>query len=159
MNQLKKLAPIILVLSAILILVFARNSDPDLFKAKVNTAVEKSRDRANLITSEELGKLPESWLLLDLSLEKGIDSLQFQRTANIPMDHLLDKSTLKMLDETKGAIVLRADEIGTAANAWVILNQLGYTNLRILRTEEDPEVLKYKFQPDTTVRLELNSTE
>jgi hypothetical protein len=47
--------------------------------------------------------------------------------------------------------------VSTASKAWVILNQLGYQNVVVLSPEENPEQLKYKFQPDTMVRLEQDS--
>jgi len=63
----------------------------------------------------------------------------------------------KILTEVKGDLILYSNDGASASKAWVILNQLGFKNVKILRTEETTDKLKYKFQPDTTARLELDT--
>ena len=75
-------------------------------------------------------------------------------SVNIPFEELLEKPNRKILDQTKGEIVLYSKDVSTTSKAWVILNQLGFQDVLILRNSENTEVFNYKFQPDTTARLE-----
>lgn len=154
MHQLKKMKTVALALLLLLILVIIRITNPNVFKEPVKAAIDAARDNSNLITPERLKKMAGSSLVIDLDGLTRQDSLQFQHTLAIPLEQLLDKENRKILNEAKGAIVLFADDIATSSKAWVILNQLGYINLQILTLEENPEALKYQFQPDTTARLE-----
>ena len=157
MDQIKSFRIVILVVGILLILVIVRNSDRNVFKEKAKTAVDAARNSSNLIALNQLKKLTSPYLIIDIGSEKRADSLQFQHAAKIAFNQLLDKANRKVLDEASGELILYADDDATASRAWVILNQLGYKNLRILVLEENPEALKYKFQPDTTARLEQDS--
>lgn len=157
MNRIKSLKIIILVIGVLLVLVIVRNSDRNVFKEKAKTAVEAARNNSNLITFNQLKKLTTPYLIIDIGSEPRPDSLQFQHAVKITFSQLLDKANRKVLDEASGELILYADDIATTSRAWVILNQLGYKNLRILIFEDNQEELKYKFQPDTTARLEQDT--
>jgi hypothetical protein len=157
MSQIRNLKIIILIIGILLVLVIIRNSDRNVFKEKARTAVEATRNNSNLITLNQLKKLTSPYLIIDIGSEKRADSLQFQHAVKIAFSQLLDKANRKVLDEASGELILYADDIATTSRAWVILNQLGYKNLRILTIENSPEELKYKFQPDTTARLEQDT--
>ena len=157
MNRIKSPKIIILVVGVLLVLVIVRNSNRNVFKEKAKTAVETARNNSNLITINQLKKLTTPYLIIDIGSEPRPDSLQFQHAVKITFSQLLDKANRKVLDEASGELILYADDIATTSRAWVILNQLGYKNMRILTFEDNPEELKYKFQPDTTARLEQDS--
>jgi hypothetical protein len=157
MNQLKNLKIVILVIVVLLILVIFRNSDQNLFKKDAKTAIEAAKNNSHLIMLNQLQKLTDPYLVIDLGSEARQDSLQFQHSIQIPFETLLDKANRKILNEANGTLILFSDDVATASKAWMILNQLGYKNLLILTSEENPEELKYKFQPDTTARLEQDS--
>ena len=157
MNQIRNLKIIILIIGILLVLVIIRISDQSVFKEKAKTAVEAARNNNNIITINQLKKLTSPYLIIDIGSEKRADSLQFQPAVKIAFSQLLDKANRKIVDEARGELILYADNVATASRAWVILNQLGYKNLRILTLENNPEELKYKFQPDTTARLEQDA--
>lgn len=154
MKQFKNLKIVILVIVVLLILVIFRNSDETIFKEEVKTAIEAVQRNSNSITPDQLEKRTNPYIVIDLRSETRPDSNQFQHSIQIPFENLLDKANRKVLDETEGDLILFSDDIATASKAWIILNQLGYKNVLILATEENPEDLKHKFQPDTTARLE-----
>jgi hypothetical protein len=154
MNQLKKFKTAALVLLPLLILVIIRMNNPGIFKEPVSRAIEGTKDHGNLITPDQLKKIAASSLVIDLTNKDHHDSLQFHPNFSIPPERLLDPENRKILDRTKGTVVLYADDVAISSKAWIILNQLGYSNLYILTLEENPEALKYKFQPDTSARLE-----
>ena len=157
MNQIKNLKIVFLVILVLVVFVIIRNSDQNLFKRDVKTAVEALKSNSNLISWNHLQMFSSPYLIIDLGSGTRPDSLQFQQTIQIPFEKLLDKANRNILDEASGDLVLFSDNIATASKAWVILNQLGYKNLLILTSEDNPEELKYKFQPDTTARLEHDS--
>ena len=157
MNQIKNLKIVFLVILVLVVFVIIRNSDQNLFKRDVKTAVEALKSNSNLISLNHLQMFSSPYLIIDLGSGTRPDSLQFQQTIQIPFEKLLDKANRNILDEASGDLVLFSDNIATASKAWVILNQLGYKNLLILTSEDNPEELKYKFQPDTTARLEHDS--
>ena len=157
MSLLKKLTGILLILMGLLVLVVSRNSDPNVFREPVRKALEATQGKGNLITPDQLKLLSGSFLVIDLRSVAGRDSIQFQHRMQIPFEKILDRANRNVLNQTKGNLILYSDDIATASKAWVILNQLGYKNLLILTDITNAEELKYKFQPDTTARLEQDS--
>lgn len=157
MNKLKNLKFIILALVILLILVLVRNADRHIFRSDVKTAVEAAQINRNWLTAEQLHQMKSPWLVVNIGSSDLPDSLHIENSIRIPFANLLDEVNRKILTEVKGDLILYAADEATASKAWIILNQLGIKNVKILGAEESPEVLKYKFQPDTTARLELDS--
>ena len=157
MNLLQNLKIIILIIVAILILIIFRISDQNVFKESVKTAMEVTQNNSNIIKPGKFRELKSAYLVIQLGSESQPDSFQFQSSVKIPFERLLDKVNREILDKTKGTLILYSDEIAISSKAWIILNQLGYKNILILTAEENPEELKYKFQPDTTAGLEQDS--
>lgn len=157
MNLLKKFKIILLVIVVLLILIVIRISDQNVFKEPVKTAVEGTQNNSNLITPNKFRKLTTSYLVIELGSESKHDSLQFLHSIKIPFERLLDEENREILNKTEGTLILYSDEIALASKAWIILNQLGYKDMLILTSVENPEELKYKFQPDTTAGLEQDS--
>jgi hypothetical protein len=157
MNQLKSLSIVVLVLGILLILVLVRNCDQNLFKKEVKTAVEAAQSNSITLSPDQLRKRTNPWIVVILGSEDLPDSLHLENSIHLPFKNLLDQPNRKILEEGKSDLILYSNDEAMSAKAWVILNQLGFENLFILNTGENPEVLKYKFQPDTSVRLEQDS--
>lgn len=154
MKQIKSLGVVSLIFVTVLILVIARNANQNLFKQDAQKAVEAAKENNNLILLAELKSSSTKYLIVDLNDTDKYNSSQFQNSINIPFESLLDKGNRKKLKELNGKIVLFSDDISTASKGWVILNQLDFTDIFILHSEENNEVLKYKFQPGTTAKQE-----
>lgn len=157
MNLFKNLKIVILVIVVLLILVIIRNSNQNIFKQDVKTALEAAQNSSNLLSPDQLSQMKSKWLVVNIGLDNLPNSLRFENSIRLPFEKLLDKSNLKILQEVEGDLILYSADATTASKAWVILNQLGFENVFILNINKNPEELKYKFQPDTTVRLEQNS--
>lgn len=153
MNKLKSLGFIIVILATILVLLVVRLSNKNLFKQDVALAIEAGTDEKNLISVVELEQ-SSAYLVVQLNSAESTNFAEFKNSIKIPFQNLLEKENQKLLKETKGKIVLLSEDISTASKAWVILNQLGFENVFILKNKENSEVFKYKFQPDTVARLE-----
>jgi hypothetical protein len=157
MNKLKNLKFIILALVILLILVLVRNSARNIFRSDVKTAVDATQSNNNWLSPDQLYQLKSPWLVVNIGNSDLPDSLQVENSIRIPFGNLLDEVNRKILNEMKGDLILYSADVATTSKAWIILNQLGYKNVKILGSEEIPEKLKYKFQPDTTARLELDT--
>lgn len=157
MDKLKNLKFILLALAILLILVIVRNSDRNIFRSDANAAIDATQNNSNLRSPDQLHQMKSQWLVVNIGNSDLPDSLHIENSIRIPFANLLDEVNRKILNEVKGDLVLYSADVATASKAWVILNQLGFKNVKILATEKIPEKLKYKFQPDTTARLELDS--
>jgi hypothetical protein len=157
MNLYKNLKIVILVIVVLLILVIIRNSNQNIFKQEVKTALDAAQNSSNLLSPDQLSQMKSKWLVVNIGLDNLPHSLRIENSIRIPFEKLLDKSNLKILEEVEGDLILYSADAATASKAWVILNQLGLKNVFILNINKNPEELKYKFQPDTTVRLEQDS--
>jgi len=157
MEQFKSLRYIFLFLIIVLVLVFVRSLNPNLFRQDPGIAVEAAQNNSNSITLAQLESFNTQYVVINLGSGGKFDSIKMKHSINIPIEHLLDKANRSILNESKDEIILYSADVSTTAKAWVILNQLGFKKLLILTPDENNEVFKYKFQPDTTVRLENDS--
>ena len=157
MNQIKKLGYIFLFLIILLVLVLVRSFNPNLFKQDQGKAVEAVLNNKNSITLAQLKALNTQYVVINLGTGGKFDSIKIKNSINIPVENLLDKANQTIFKESKNEIILYSSDASTTAKVWVILNQLGFKKLLILTPDEQPEVFKYKFQPDTTARLENDS--
>ena len=157
MQQFKNLKFVILIIVVLLILVIVRNSDQNLFKQDVKRAIEATQNNGNMLSHDQLSQLKGSWMVVNIGNIDLPDSVQVEHSMRIPFENLLNQTNRKILEEVDGDLILYSADVATASKAWVILNQMGFKNIYILNTGGNPEELKYKFQPDTTARLEQDS--
>lgn len=159
MDKIQNLKFVILIIGIILILVIFRSLDSNVFKKDVKTVVEGSQNNSNLLSIDQFRQMESSDLLINLGKDELPDSLRTKQEIQIPFENLLDKANRKKLEDVGGKLILYSTDVAIASKAWVLLNQLGFEHVFILNTETNPEEFKYKFQPDTTVRLEQDSIE
>jgi len=150
----KNIIVVFLIILGILILVLVRNSSQDLFKAEVKEAIDGTLKNGNIISPDQLKNSSKSWIIVNLSSEDLPENLHFENSIHLPFENLLDQTNRKILKESQGDLILYSADAATSAKAWIILDQLGFKNVFILSSGENSEVLKYKFQPDSTARLE-----
>ena len=154
MKRLKSLIYVFIILLIILAFVIARTINKNLFKQDSIWAIEAAKNGNNAISLSGLENLSAPYIVVNLSNSEVSNTFQSQHIINIPFENLLDKTNQKILNDAEGKILLYSKDISIASKAWVILNQLNFENVFILESEEDSEVLKYKFQPDTGVKPE-----
>lgn len=157
MKQFKSLRFVFLFLIIVLVLVLVRSFNTNLFKQDPGNAVEAAQNNGNSITLTQLGSLKTQYLVINLESGGKFDSVRIKNSVNIPIENLLDQANRTILKESNDEIILYSTDVSTTAKAWVILNQLGLKKLFILAPEENTEVFKYKFQPDTKAILENDS--
>jgi len=157
MQQFKNLKFVILIIVVLLILVIVRNSDQNLFKRDIKSAIEATQNNSNILSRDQLHQMKGPWMVVNIGNSDLPDSIQVEHSMKIPFENLLDQTNRKILEGVNGDLILYSADVATASKAWVILNQMGFKNVFILNTGRNPEELKYKFQPDTTARLEQDS--
>jgi len=157
MHQIKSLKTIFLIWLVLLVLVIFRYSDRNVFRSSPKDVIENVQNNQNLLKPEEISKLTDPYLVIELDNEIKNNTIPAGHSIKIPFEKIMERSNRKMLDATPAVLILSSEDIATATKAWVILNQLGYKKLKILSFEADPEAPTYKFVPDTSVKPEQDS--
>ena len=151
MKNLKDLKIVLIFMVVVLVLVIVRTAGKNGFNQDAKNAVKAVSNNNFSISLNELKTNEKDYLIVDLSESV---SVQYKNHLQIPLENLIDKINLQKLKETKNKILLFSDNHSNAEKAWVILNQLGFKNVFILSNDENIEVFKYEFHPDTAVKLE-----
>jgi len=151
MKKLKGLKIVLLALLVVLVLVIVKTTGKNRFKQDAQNVLEAVKSNNFQVTMKDLKGTENQYFIIDLT-ESG--SAQFENSVKIPFEKLLDETTLQKLKETENKILLVSDDNSVAVKAWVILNQLDFRNVYLLTDEENGEVLRYEFKPDTTAKLE-----
>jgi len=149
MKKIKELAFVIAVLLVVAALVFARVTNKNRFSAGTENITETLKITPVFVQPD--GLQLNDYLVVELGENPGGEKIQ--SSIKVAFERLTDKNFRKQLETAGKKILLTGDEMQTA-KAWVILNQLGIKNVFVLTNDENPEVLKYKFQPDIKVGLE-----
>jgi hypothetical protein len=152
MNKIKSLGFVFISLAILLVLIVIRANNKNLFRNNTSSAIIAGLN--NSISFAELNTLDEKTVIFQFNNSKNLNSFTGKKVYPISYENLLDKETREILDNAEGSVLLFAENIEVSSKALILLNQLGYKQVFILVQEENHEVLKYKFQPDTTARLE-----
>jgi len=150
MKKLKGLKIVLLALLVVLVLVIVKTTGKNRFKQDAQNVIEAVKSNNFQVTMNDLKGTENQYFIVDLT-ESG--SAQFENSVKISFEKLLDETTLQKLKETENKILLVSDDNSVAVKAWVILNQLDFRNVYLLTDEENGEVLRYEFKPDTTAKL------
>jgi len=151
MKKLKELKIVLAILLVVLVLVIAKTMSKNRLNQDAINAIEAVSNSNFSVSLNEFKAAQNQFLVVDLS-ESG--SAQFENSMKVPFDKLLEESTIQKLKETQGKILLVSTNNSQTSKAWVILNQIGIKNVFVLTNEENQEILKYAFQPDSITRLE-----
>jgi hypothetical protein len=151
----------ILFLSAIiLILMIIKVCQNNNWPGDAGKAADIVALRNNYITLENLNKIKGPVTLIRMGLPVPGNRLSSFPGVNVSWEGMLEKQFLRKIKQTDHTCVIVSGSHTDGMKAWVLLNQMGVKDLYILDQEEmNNELLKYQFQPDTTISLELESTE
>lgn len=153
MAKLKGLKIVLLILMVALILVIARTTGKNRFKQDAQNAIEAVENNNFSISMNDFAGSENQDLVVEISNSEMSGSLKFDNSIKVPFEKLLDENTLQKFKETKKMILLVSEDFSALIKAWVILNQLDFKNVFVLSNEENPEVLRYEFQPDPSEGL------
>lgn len=104
----------------------------DFDPAKLANEINARNDH---ITAEQLGHLiidkDPDYQLIDLRSSEEYEKFHIKSSMNIPLESLFAKDNLDFIDPEK-LVVLYTNGGTHAAQAWVMLQQMGYTNTTVL---------------------------
>jgi len=155
MGLIKKYKAVIFIVLPILILVLFRILNTSNFESNAKKWAEPSFNRSNIINTEESRSLSGNKLIISLGEDvKELSDINFS-VLNIPADSVLCKNYFSVIRKHDDPILLLSSDPAVSARIWMVLSQMGISNIYILTNESDNEVLKYKFRPDTVAKPEL----
>ena len=139
----------------LLILLAIRTFRTGSFKYDAKKWSESSFDCSNLISRTEFEKLPGEKLVvcMDDSFTKTEDNSVAE--VHVPPDSVLEKEYLNLIKDHIGPVLISSSDPALSARIWMVISQTGCTNLYILAGNNENEVFKNEFRPDTLVRPEL----
>lgn len=155
MNFIKKYKIIIAVILPIVILVLFRTFSLNHFKNDSGKWAEPSVLKSNMISIEQSANLIGDKLLINLDKEGKVDFRVTPKSINIAPESILDKNNIRIIHDHKGPVLLYSSETSVSARIWMLISQMGCTNIYILTMDPDNEVLKHNFRYDTLVKPEV----
>ena len=155
MDFLKKYKVILLIVIPVVILVLLRAFSTNHFRNDARKLAEPSFSGSNIITPDKLMQLKGDKLLVILGKESKSNTVHTGKTISISPDSVMVKENLRLLRNHEGPVLLWSSDNAVSVRLWMLLSQMGIGELFILSEESEPEVLKYKFRPDTMARPEL----
>jgi len=139
-------------------------------------ALQQTVKRNHLLSVNRYKRLlqsDEQVILIDLRKFSDYESGHLPDAVSIPLDEILDKKNIRLFKEKEAIKVMYSDSSYKAAQAWMVLYQIGCREIAILETtgsleelianwQDADEQLIYKderkqftFVPDTTVKADL----
>ena len=124
------------------------------FKATPEEVHQRSLNTAIFYDSTAIADAKELVLIvaLDVNAVEELKLMEGVVIQYIEPSHLLDRENKRLFKNHAGIIVLKSNSAYTAANSWVLLNRMGYQNIKIWE-ESEGEIVKYSFQPDSLAGL------
>lgn len=153
MNLINRHKIIFAIVLPLLILLALRTCSRDTFKYDAKKWAEPSFDLSNVINAEGLRTLAGEKLII--YLDEGNSEIATLSGIHIQPDSMLNKNNLKKIRDHKGPVLLCSSDPALSARLWMVISQTGCRNLYILSQENDNEVFKNEFRPDTMAGPEL----
>lgn len=155
MDLINKYKAVIAIILIVLILIIIRFLSPGHFKPDAKKWAEPSVKLSNIITVKDIETLQGEILIINMDETESEIGNTSGDVHNIKPDSLLSKKNLNTIKNYKGPVLLFSSETAVSVRIWMLLSQLGYSNIFILTSDRDNEALKYKFRPDTIIGPEL----
>jgi hypothetical protein len=144
---------VILIVLPVVVLVLIRAYAPGSFKPDAARQAEASLTGANVLDQLQVAALGSKPLIVKLVTEDAARLTGSPDTLVVKAVLLLEKKYLNIIHGHHGPVILVSDDPSVSAKAWMILSQIGYHDLFVLREKESTEVLKYKFRPDSAAGI------
>jgi hypothetical protein len=149
MDLLKKYRVILIIVLPVLILVLVRSTGISHFKSDSKKWAQPTLVHSNTINSDQISKLGGQCMVI--CLDKAVVPAGITGDIqNVASDSILSRKFVKNILKHDGPVLLYSAEPALSARFWMLLSQLGCRNIYILTSNSDNEILKYKFQPDST---------
>jgi hypothetical protein len=137
-SMIKQYGVVLAFIFPILILVLFRSVDPYNFKTDVTKQAEASFLQSNIVPIGQINSMQGSKLIISLDKEIRIFDGTDNKMIEIPADSVLNKSNLKTIRSHVGPVLLSGD-LALTSRIWMILSQLGFSNIFILTNDPGNE--------------------
>jgi anti-anti-sigma regulatory factor len=155
MEIIKKYGVVITVVLILLVLVFIRSFGINHFQNDAEKLAEPSISGSNIITPDQVVSLKGEKLVINLDKEITEECKVNAVVLNMSVDSILLKNNIRTIKRHAGPLLLCSSDPALAARIWMILSQMGISDIFILTSDNDNEEFKNKFRPDTLIRPEL----
>jgi hypothetical protein len=146
---------VIIIVITVLVLVIIRSVSPNHFKPDAERWAKPTLSRTNTVTTGQIEQLSGKKLIINLDGETNeLEKMGFE-SITINPDSLIIKKNIGIIRKHDGPVLLVSSEAAISARMWMILSQMGCKNIYILTENNDYEVFKNKFRPDSIVSPEL----
>jgi hypothetical protein len=150
----KRFLIVLIIVLPLLALAMVKTLKAGHFRNNALKWASPSLDKTNLVIPGQWQRLKQP--VLFVNLDRNTDTLRNSlQMTQIDPENLLAHENLKKLRAQKGSIVLVSEDPALSSRVWMLLSQMGYSNLFVLTDSTDNEVFKYKFRPDTSIGPEL----
>jgi rhodanese-related sulfurtransferase len=130
-----KQSGVIIAITLGLVLAFSPLGKRAVSKINYQELAESINDRRDHITAEQLGQLiidkDPDYQIIDIRDKTEYDKFHIQTAINLPLQSLFKKENIEFIDPEK-LVILYSNGGTHAAQAWVLLQQMGYTNTTVL---------------------------
>ncbi|MDV7392584.1 rhodanese-like domain-containing protein, partial [Arthrospira platensis SPKY1] len=132
-----KYIPISALLLTVLALWTGCNGKADQFKLSVDESIQALLFSDEVVVPDEImeavQKNGSNAVLVDVRSPAEFEKGHLENAVNIPTQHILGPENIKLWDQSEVTYYLYGQTQLEANSAWMILRQLGYTNVRVLQ--------------------------
>jgi rhodanese-related sulfurtransferase len=132
-----KYIPISALLLTVLALWTGCNGKADQFQLSVDESIQALLFSDEVVVPDEImeavQKPGSNAVLVDVRSPAEFEKGHLENAINIPTQHVLEPENIKLWDQGEVTYYLYGQTQLEANSAWMILRQLGYTNVRILQ--------------------------
>lgn len=103
------------------------------FQNTPESALQATLSSDNLISPEAAAKPGAAYRFIDLRSPAAFEQGHIEGAVNIPVQHLLDPENLRQFREKGVTFVLYGSNQREANGPWMLLNQMGLDNVKVLQ--------------------------
>lgn len=155
MELIRKYIALIIIVLSVVILVLIRQFGGNHFKVNAKKWAEPSMSQSNIIAEDNYQSLPGDKLIINLDRQNFNHTDNKSKVIYIPADSVLLKKNFRSIRNHHGPVLLYSSGPDVSSRVWMVLSQMGISQLYIIANEKYNEVIKYKFRPDTITRPEF----
>jgi hypothetical protein len=160
MKRFKDFKYIMMISAIILVMMIIKVCHNNIWPGNAGKAAETIALRNHFISTVDLKKVTGPVTLIRPGNPVSDNNLSSFPVMNVTWEEMMKKEFLRKIKQPDQKYVIVSDSPAERVRAWVLLDQAGVKNLFVLSEEGmNNELFTYQFQPDTTISLELESSE
>jgi hypothetical protein len=132
MELIKKYRTILAIVIPVLLLVIIWQFGRSHFKPDAKHWAKPSYSHNNVISYHDISSIPGDKLLINLDSCSAIKNKFINSIDGIPADKILAKDNIRRIRQHNGPLLLHSCDPALSARIWMVLSQLGISDLYIL---------------------------